>query len=97
MEAACFSETSVDFQQGIRRCIEDDRILHNHHCKNLGTYMMMIMMIKFLHCKKKTRLEGFEVIAAVAMKGYNFRDITSCSPAKVNGRFGRTCRHHLQG
>jgi hypothetical protein len=31
MEATCFSETSVDFQQTTQGCL---RILHNHHCEN---------------------------------------------------------------
>jgi hypothetical protein len=57
MEATCFSETSVDFQRSIWRCIPEDRILHNHRCKNLGTYIIIIIIIiKFLYCKNKTRL-----------------------------------------
>jgi hypothetical protein len=39
---------------------------------------------------------GFEVLKAVIMKGPIFWDITSCSPLKVNGRFGGTYRLHLQ-
>jgi hypothetical protein len=40
---------------------------------------------------------GFEVLTAVVMKSSVFRDITPCSPLKVNSRFGGTCRLHLQG
>jgi hypothetical protein len=40
---------------------------------------------------------GFEVLTAVVMKSYIFWDITSCSPIKVNRRFGGTYRLHLQG
>jgi hypothetical protein len=38
---------------------------------------------------------GFEVLTAVVMKSTIFWDITSCSPLKVNRRFGRTYRLHL--
>jgi hypothetical protein len=31
------------------------------------------------------------------LKSYIFCDKTPCSPLKVNRRFGRTCRLHLQG
>jgi hypothetical protein len=40
---------------------------------------------------------GFEVFTEVVMKSSIFWDITSCSPLKVNGSFGGTCRLHLQG
>jgi hypothetical protein len=33
---------------------------------------------------------GFQVLTAVVMKGTIFRDITPCSPFKVNRRFGGT-------
>jgi hypothetical protein len=39
---------------------------------------------------------GLEVLTAVAMKSSIFWDITPRSPLKVNNRFGRTCRLHLQ-
>jgi hypothetical protein len=38
MEATCSSETLVDFQRTIRRCIPKDRTLHNHRCENLRPY-----------------------------------------------------------
>jgi hypothetical protein len=38
---------------------------------------------------------GFEVLTAVVMKNSIFRDITPCSPLKVNRRFGETCLIHL--
>jgi hypothetical protein len=31
-----------------------------------------------------------------SLKSYIFRDITPCSPLKVNGRFREACRHLLQ-
>jgi hypothetical protein len=40
---------------------------------------------------------GFEVLTAVVMKSTIFRDITPCSPLKVNRRFGGTYRLNLQG
>jgi hypothetical protein len=33
----------------------------------------------------------FEALAAVAVNGSVFGDITPCSPSKVNRRFGETC------
>jgi hypothetical protein len=44
-----------------------------------------------------TRYAGFEVLTAVVMKSSIFWDITMCSPLKVNRRFGRICRLHLEG
>jgi hypothetical protein len=41
--------------------------------------------------------QGFEVLTAVVMKSTIFWDITPCSPVKVNRRFGRIYRLHLQG
>jgi hypothetical protein len=38
-----------------------------------------------------------EVTTTVVMKSSIFRNIRSCSPLKVNRRFGRTHRLHLQG
>jgi hypothetical protein len=38
-----------------------------------------------------------EVLTAVVMKSTDFRDITPCSPFKVNRRSGGTYRLHLQG
>jgi hypothetical protein len=37
----------------------------------------------------------FEVLTALFMKSTIFRDITPCSPFKVNRRFGGTYRLHL--
>jgi hypothetical protein len=42
MEMICSSETSVDFQQTTRRCIPEDRTLHNHRCKNLKSYYCIL-------------------------------------------------------
>jgi hypothetical protein len=41
-------------------------------------------------------LVGFEVLTVVVMKNSVFRDITLCSPLKVNGRFKGTYHNHLQ-
>jgi hypothetical protein len=38
-----------------------------------------------------------QVLVAVVMKSSIFWDITPCRLLKVNGRFGGTCRLHLQG
>jgi hypothetical protein len=40
---------------------------------------------------------GFEVLTAVVVESSIFWDITPCSQLKVNQRFGRTYRLHLQG
>jgi hypothetical protein len=34
---------------------------------------------------------GFQVLKAVIVKSFVFRDIISCNPFKVKRRFGRTC------
>jgi hypothetical protein len=39
MEVTCSSETSVDFQQTMQSYLSEDRILHNHRCKNLESYI----------------------------------------------------------
>jgi hypothetical protein len=33
MEAKCFFETSIDFQQTTRRYIPEDRTVNNHRCE----------------------------------------------------------------
>jgi hypothetical protein len=38
---------------------------------------------------------GLEVVTAVAMKSFIFSDIISCSPLKINRRFGETCHLYL--
>jgi hypothetical protein len=40
---------------------------------------------------------GFEVLTTVVMKRTVFWDIISCSPLKVNRRFGGTYHLHLEG
>jgi hypothetical protein len=40
MEAICFSEMLVDFQQTTRRYIPEDSIHHNHRCENLKSYIL---------------------------------------------------------
>jgi hypothetical protein len=45
----------------------------------------------------KQHCVGFEVLTAVVKNSSTFLEITSCNPLKVNRRFGRTCRLHLQG
>jgi hypothetical protein len=53
--------------------------------------MSLVGFVKFFH------LVGFEVLTPMVMKSSIFFDITPCSQLKVNRRFGRTCRPHLQG
>jgi hypothetical protein len=38
MEAACSSETPVDFQRTARPYILEDRSIHDHRCENLKSY-----------------------------------------------------------
>jgi hypothetical protein len=40
---------------------------------------------------------GFEVLTVVVMNSTVFWDILPCSPLKVNRRFGRIYRLHIQG
>jgi hypothetical protein len=62
--------------------------------------LMVAQLLKNLsplrNLKSNYRL-GFEIFAAVVMKSAVLRDITPCSPLKVNRRFGGTYRLHLQG
>jgi hypothetical protein len=44
MEATFSSETSVDIQRTTRRYIPEDRILHNHRCKNFKSYIFLLDM-----------------------------------------------------
>jgi hypothetical protein len=38
-----FSETSVDFQRTARRCIPEDKNIHNHSCENLKSYIQILV------------------------------------------------------
>jgi hypothetical protein len=42
MDAICYSETSVDFQQTTGRCIPKDNNTHNQGCGNLKSYNQLI-------------------------------------------------------
>jgi hypothetical protein len=48
MEATCSSETSVTFQRNTRRCITEDKTLHNHRCENLKSYIIAVMFTHHL-------------------------------------------------
>jgi hypothetical protein len=39
MEVTRSSEMSVDFQWTIRRCVPEDRTVHNHSCENRRSYI----------------------------------------------------------
>jgi hypothetical protein len=54
----------------------------------------MLMNTLWQHYKDYVQ---FEVFTAVVMKSSTFWDITPYSPLKVNRRFGRIYRLHLQG
>jgi hypothetical protein len=47
--------------------------------------------------KQPTSYVGSEVLSAMVMKSTIMWEITSCSPLKVNRRFGRTHHLHFQG
>jgi hypothetical protein len=42
-----------------------------------------------------TGLQRVKVLTAVVMKNYIFKDITQCSPLKIDQRFGEICRLHF--
>jgi hypothetical protein len=42
MEAACSSETSVDFKCTTRHDILEDKTPHNNYCENLKAYVIEI-------------------------------------------------------
>jgi hypothetical protein len=48
-------------------------------------------------CLNPVRFVEYEVLTAVVVKSSIFWDLTSCSPLKVNRRFGGTFRLHLHG
>jgi hypothetical protein len=45
MEATCSSEMLVDFQQTTCRYIPEDSTLHNHHCENLKSYIVSVVLL----------------------------------------------------
>jgi hypothetical protein len=49
MEATCSSETSVEFHRITRRYIPGDKILHNHRCDNLKSYVLFSVFILLCH------------------------------------------------
>jgi hypothetical protein len=73
MEAACSSETPVDFQRTTWRYIPEDRTLHNHRCENLKSlisqklikrmmrfpakFSMDVTLVVYL-CNKLVRIQG---------------------------------------
>jgi hypothetical protein len=50
MEATCSSETTVDFQRTTRNYIPEDRILHNHRCEDLKSYLLFFLLSLFISC-----------------------------------------------
>jgi hypothetical protein len=47
-------------------------------------------------CTTRVVQVGLEIPTAVLMKRFIFWNIMPCSPLKINGRFGETCRLHIQ-
>jgi hypothetical protein len=43
-EAACCSETSVEFQWSTRRYIPEHITLHNHRCESLKSYLKYFLI-----------------------------------------------------
>jgi hypothetical protein len=64
-------------------------------CYIRGLYSSTVRREMYLICSKWSPV-GF-VWHFKNSKSYLFYDITPCSPLKVNGRFGGTCRHRVQG
>jgi hypothetical protein len=48
--ATGFSKTSVDFQRTTRNYVAEDRILHNHRCENLMSYINQIVFVTETYC-----------------------------------------------
>jgi hypothetical protein len=48
MEGTCASETSVDLQRTTRRYIPEDRILHNHLCEKIKSYINKCCVVNWL-------------------------------------------------
>jgi hypothetical protein len=55
MEAACSTETSLNFQQTTRRYIPEDRILHNHRCEHLKSYQTGHVFPRYLLVYREER------------------------------------------
>jgi hypothetical protein len=45
MKVACFSESSVDFQETKWRYVLEERIIHNHRSENLKYYIPTVVGI----------------------------------------------------
>jgi hypothetical protein len=67
-------------------------------------YVLELCHCNFKHCKNCTvSMQSRTVITTPnnkvksTLNSSTFRDITQCSPLKVNGHFGETFRPHLQG
>jgi hypothetical protein len=75
MEATCFFETSVDFQQDTRRHIPEGSTLHSHRCENLKSYSYYET-----DCP-------FDVCSVVAEEAYIFFPVGCVSAA--GGIYGR--------
>jgi hypothetical protein len=54
------------------------------------------LMIQWFSIRASRLHVGFEALTAVIIKSSIFCDFASCSPLKVNLRFGGTCRLHLK-
>jgi hypothetical protein len=55
MEMICISETSVNFQRTTRRCIPEDRSLHNYRCENLKSFMTVFTKTLYLSVLRSIR------------------------------------------
>jgi hypothetical protein len=59
-------------------------------------YLMTLLVQRLYSLWSQDDRQASVILTAMLMKASIFRDITLCSPLKVNRRFGRTCHFHLQ-
>jgi hypothetical protein len=61
LQAACSSETSVDFQWTIWRYILEAGSLHNDCCENLKSYIILILNVRRTTFKKEYDAMGYHL------------------------------------
>jgi hypothetical protein len=72
------------------------RHVHFRSAANMAYTRMFLILCLHAACSTSSST-GFEVFRAVVMNSTIFCYIKPCSPLKVNPRFVRTYRFHLQG
>jgi hypothetical protein len=61
MEVTCSSETSVNFQRITLHYILEDKILHDHRCENIKSYIKTYTLVKLSEylCRSETMTDSW--------------------------------------